>query len=119
MSDEGGTVFPLPSCEAADLMNVTDPFVKMLYRVAQHACPRTSDPGIKVALKSLMTTIAEKKPCRSHFPDFNHSMLRDWYHALLACDTIVELGALSQLGPAQAFLEDVLDVSSATADTEE
>jgi uncharacterized phage-associated protein len=52
-------------------------------------------------------------------------MLRDWYHALLACDAVVELGALSQLGPAQAFLEDVLDVDgapvpdTALADTDE
>jgi hypothetical protein len=39
-----------------------------------------------------------------------HSRLRDWYHALLACDTIVAPGALPQLGPAQAFLEEMLEV---------
>lgn len=89
---------------------VADHFVRSIYRVAKHAHARTEDPAIKVALDSLMTAIADAKPTVHTFGAFDVALLQSWHHALLACDAAVEPDALALLGPAQAFLEDVLSV---------
>jgi hypothetical protein len=57
-----------------------------------------------------MLTIVERRRCGLHFPYFNRGMLHDSYHAHVACDTIVEDEALSQLVQPQVFLEEILDV---------
>ena len=108
--DDKDTLIPAEPWEASDLEGVLDVVVRNLYRVSQYAYPLTDNAALKIALNSLMTAIATHKPSREKLVQFELGLVREWYHALLACDSVVRPDALSLLGPAQAFFEDSLGV---------
>lgn len=106
--DDKDTLLPAEPWEASDLEGVLDVVVRNIYRVSRHAYPLTDNAALKIALNSLMTEIAIRKPSREMLGQFELGLVLEWYHALLACDSVVKPDALSLLGPVQAFFEDLL-----------
>ena len=121
-SEEGGddeecTLTPSEPWGPSDMDGQRDRAVGSIYRVAKLAYPLARDLDLKLSLNSLMTFIATAKPTTEDFSGLEARVLLDWYRSLKACDCIVERDALSLLGPAQAFFEDLLDVDFEDGDS--
>ena len=84
-----------------------DKEVQDLYNIALFLIGKC--PSLDSSLASLINAVEEKKPNADDFKKFDKSLLECWYKTLCAYDDLVEPDVLNRLGPAQSFLEDVLE----------